>query len=163
MTVWRIKILWLHIISCFMFTYKFKHGQTPILMTLKRLYENFELFVKIQWTCWFQKTTHFYLITHVIYILQETEYSCVVKMPSAEFQRICRDLSQIGESVVICCTKEGVKFSATGDLGTGMCWFINVWTDWKIQVIRDQWMIIVVTVKCTFRLFLIPYWTICFC
>jgi len=41
-------------------------------------------------------------------------------MPSAEFQRICRDLSQIGESVVICCTKEGVKFSASGDLGTGI-------------------------------------------
>merc|ERR1719411_2156281 len=42
--------------------------------------------------------------------IPETDYSCVVKMPSAEFQRICRDLSQIGESVVICCTKEGVKF-----------------------------------------------------
>jgi len=41
-------------------------------------------------------------------------------MPSGEFQRICRDLSQIGESVVICCTKEGVKFSASGDLGTGI-------------------------------------------
>jgi len=51
---------------------------------------------------------------------QETDYSCVIKMPSAEFQRICRDLSQIGESVVICCTKEGVKFSASGDLGTGI-------------------------------------------
>ncbi|KAL4240784.1 hypothetical protein ACF0H5_001572 [Mactra antiquata] len=51
--------------------------------------------------------------------IPETEYNCVVKMPSAEFQRICRDLSQIGESVVICCTKEGVKFSASGDLGTG--------------------------------------------
>ncbi|XP_045211819.1 proliferating cell nuclear antigen-like [Mercenaria mercenaria] len=51
--------------------------------------------------------------------IPETEYSCVVKMPSGEFQRICRDLSQIGESVVICCTKEGVKFSASGDLGTG--------------------------------------------
>ncbi len=42
-----------------------------------------------------------------------------MKLPSAEFQRICRDLSQIGESVIICCTKEGVKFSASGDLGTG--------------------------------------------
>ena len=52
-------------------------------------------------------------------LLQETEYSCVVKMPSSEFQRICRDLSQIGESVIVCCTKEGVKFSASGDLGTG--------------------------------------------
>ena len=33
---------------------------------------------------------------------------------------ICfRDLSQFGESVVISCTKEGVKFSAAGDIGTG--------------------------------------------
>lgn len=51
--------------------------------------------------------------------IPETDYSCVVKMPSGEFQRICRDLSQIGESVIICCTKEGVKFSTSGDLGTG--------------------------------------------
>lgn len=51
--------------------------------------------------------------------IPETDYSCIVKMPAAEFQRICRDLSQVGESVVICCTKEGVKFSASGDLGTG--------------------------------------------
>ena len=58
-------------------------------------------------------------ICNVSFPFQETDYSCVVKMPAAEFQRICRDLSQIGESVVICCTKEGVKFSASGDLGTG--------------------------------------------
>jgi len=51
--------------------------------------------------------------------IPETDYSCVIKLPAAEFQRICRDLSQIGESVIICCTKEGVKFSANGDLGTG--------------------------------------------
>jgi len=51
--------------------------------------------------------------------IPETGYSCVVKMPSGEFQRICRDLSQLGDSVVICCTKEGVKFSASGELGTG--------------------------------------------
>lgn len=51
--------------------------------------------------------------------IPETDYSCVIKLPSSEFQRICRDLSQIGDSVIICCTKEGVKFSATGDLGTG--------------------------------------------
>ena len=51
--------------------------------------------------------------------VQDTEYSAVVKLPSSEFQRICRDLSQIGDSVVISCTKEGVKFSASGDLGTG--------------------------------------------
>ena len=40
-------------------------------------------------------------------------------MPAGEFARIVRDLSQFGESVVICCTKEGVKFSASGDIGTG--------------------------------------------
>uniref|UniRef100_T1JGW4 DNA sliding clamp PCNA n=1 Tax=Strigamia maritima TaxID=126957 RepID=T1JGW4_STRMM len=51
--------------------------------------------------------------------IPDTDYSCIVKMPSVEFQRICRDLSQIGDSVVISCTKEGVKFSAAGDLGTG--------------------------------------------
>ncbi|XP_005092985.1 proliferating cell nuclear antigen [Aplysia californica] len=51
--------------------------------------------------------------------IPETEYSCIVKLPSAEFQRICRDLSQLGDSVVIACTKEGVKFSASGELGTG--------------------------------------------
>lgn len=40
-------------------------------------------------------------------------------MPSSEFQRICRDLTQIGDSVTIHCTKEGVQFSAKGDLGDG--------------------------------------------
>ena len=39
-------------------------------------------------------------------------------MPSGEFARICRDLSQFGESIVIACTKEGVKFSAAGEIGT---------------------------------------------
>ncbi|XP_071439998.1 proliferating cell nuclear antigen [Hetaerina americana] len=49
--------------------------------------------------------------------IPETDYACVIKMPSGEFARICRDLSQFGESVVIACTKEGVKFSAAGDIG----------------------------------------------
>ncbi|XP_020635824.1 proliferating cell nuclear antigen isoform X2 [Pogona vitticeps] len=51
--------------------------------------------------------------------IPEQEYSCVVKMPSGEFARICRDLSHIGDAVVISCTKDGVKFSATGELGNG--------------------------------------------
>lgn len=50
--------------------------------------------------------------------IPETNYSCIIKMPSNEFARICRDLSQFGESVVISCTKEGVKFSTAGDIGT---------------------------------------------
>ncbi|XP_066249475.1 proliferating cell nuclear antigen [Euwallacea similis] len=51
--------------------------------------------------------------------IPETEFSCIIKMPSGEFARIVRDLSQFGESIVISCTKEGVKFSAQGDIGTG--------------------------------------------
>jgi len=51
--------------------------------------------------------------------IPDTEYSVKVKMPSSEFQRICRDLSQIGDSVQITCTKDGIRFSASGDLGSG--------------------------------------------
>jgi len=51
--------------------------------------------------------------------IPETDYDCVIRLPSAEFQRICRDLSQIGESVIVDCAKEGVSFAAQGDLGTG--------------------------------------------
>ncbi|KAG7177051.1 proliferating cell nuclear antigen-like [Homarus americanus] len=50
--------------------------------------------------------------------IPETEYACVIKMPSGEFARICRDLSNFGENIVIACSKEGVKFSAAGDIGT---------------------------------------------
>merc|ERR1712035_64760 len=50
--------------------------------------------------------------------IPETQYACVVKMPSAEFARICRDLSNFGESICIACTKEGIKFYAAGDIGT---------------------------------------------
>ncbi|KAG5449709.1 hypothetical protein CRM22_007000 [Opisthorchis felineus] len=51
--------------------------------------------------------------------IPDTDYKCVIKMPSSELQRICRDLSQIGDSVVISVAKDGVLFSSTGDLGTG--------------------------------------------
>ncbi|VDO99783.1 unnamed protein product [Soboliphyme baturini] len=51
--------------------------------------------------------------------IPETEYSCVIKMPSTEFARICRDLSQIGESLMITCSKGSIAFSAKGDLGSG--------------------------------------------
>lgn len=51
--------------------------------------------------------------------IPETEYAATVKMPSAEFQRICRDLNALSESVVIEATKEGIKFSCQGDIGNG--------------------------------------------
>lgn len=40
-------------------------------------------------------------------------------MPSGEFGRICRDLSQIGDTVIVTCAKDGITFSCSGDLGTG--------------------------------------------
>jgi len=55
--------------------------------------------------------------------IPDTDYTSIIKMPSSEFQRICRDMAVLGETVVIGATKEGVKFSVTGELGTGnvMC------------------------------------------
>merc|ERR1712164_89791 len=40
-------------------------------------------------------------------------------MSSHEFSKICRDLTILGDTVIISATKEGVKFSVTGDLGSG--------------------------------------------
>jgi proliferating cell nuclear antigen len=50
--------------------------------------------------------------------IPETEYAATVKMPSTEFQRICRDLSSIGDTVEISVTKDGVKFATMGDIGS---------------------------------------------
>ncbi|XP_037950256.1 proliferating cell nuclear antigen-like [Teleopsis dalmanni] len=49
--------------------------------------------------------------------IPETEYACVIRMPSLEFAHICRDLAQFSDTLIINCTKEGVTFSASGDIG----------------------------------------------
>ncbi|KAK5124224.1 DNA polymerase delta processivity factor [Meristemomyces frigidus] len=51
--------------------------------------------------------------------IPDTEYAATIAMPSSEFQRICRDLTALSESVAIECTKEGVKFACNGDIGSG--------------------------------------------
>ncbi|KAI4674657.1 DNA polymerase delta processivity factor [Alternaria hordeiaustralica] len=51
--------------------------------------------------------------------IPETDYAATVSMPSAEFQRICRDLGALSESVSIECTKDGIKFACSGDIGSG--------------------------------------------
>jgi len=51
--------------------------------------------------------------------IPDTQYQCVIKIPSTQFQRICRDLGAIGDTVTISATKEGVKFSVAGDIGSG--------------------------------------------
>jgi proliferating cell nuclear antigen len=51
--------------------------------------------------------------------IPDTDYKCVVTMPSGEFQRICREISVVGDTVQIAASKDGVKFSVSGDLGSG--------------------------------------------
>lgn len=49
----------------------------------------------------------------------DQEYRAVVTMPSSEFQRVCRDLSMIGDTVTIDVSKEGVRFVSQGAIGVG--------------------------------------------
>lgn len=51
--------------------------------------------------------------------IPDTEYKCTIKMPSETFQKTVRDLSMLGDTCQIKCSKEGVTFSVSGDLGTG--------------------------------------------
>jgi proliferating cell nuclear antigen PCNA len=51
--------------------------------------------------------------------IPDTEYTATIKMPASEFQRITRDLQIVGDTVKISCSKDGVKFSVVGDLGSG--------------------------------------------
>ncbi|EIW69315.1 proliferating cell nuclear antigen (pcna) [Tremella mesenterica] len=51
--------------------------------------------------------------------IPDTQYDATITMSSSEFQRICRDLSALGESVKIEASKEGVRFSSEGEVGNG--------------------------------------------
>lgn len=57
--------------------------------------------------------------------IPETEYSSVVTLPSQDFAKTCRELSNLAEtsfffiSVNIETSKESVKFSITGEHGKG--------------------------------------------
>jgi proliferating cell nuclear antigen len=47
--------------------------------------------------------------------IPDMEYKAVIRMPSSQFQRICRNLTIMGDTVVISATKDGVKFSVAGE------------------------------------------------
>merc|ERR1712194_158132 len=49
----------------------------------------------------------------------EQYYKVVAKLPSAEFQKICRDLKEFGETMQLKATKDGITFSVQGDMGSG--------------------------------------------
>jgi len=51
--------------------------------------------------------------------IPEQQYKVVAKMPSTEFQKICRDLKEFGETMQVVASKEGIKFSVQGDIGSG--------------------------------------------
>merc|ERR1739848_669076 len=51
--------------------------------------------------------------------IPEQQYKVVVKMPSAEFLKVCRDLKEFGETMQINASKKGIRFSVQGDLGSG--------------------------------------------
>ncbi|CAG8477594.1 8844_t:CDS:2 [Funneliformis caledonium] len=51
--------------------------------------------------------------------IPETDYDATIIMSSAEFQRICRDLMVISESVSVDVAKDAVVFSAEGEMGSG--------------------------------------------
>ena len=71
--------------------------------------------------------------------IPDTEYQCTVKMPSAEFMRIIRDLQVLGDTCMISCTKEGIRFSVSGTIGTGNILIrSNAADDVKEQVVIDM-------------------------
>merc|ERR1739845_311232 len=47
--------------------------------------------------------------------IPEQQYKVTAKLPSAEFQKICRDLKEFGETMQIKASKEGITFSVQGD------------------------------------------------
>merc|ERR1739848_918587 len=51
--------------------------------------------------------------------IPEQHYKVVAKLHSSEFQNICRDLKEFGETMQVSASKEGLRFSVQGDVGTG--------------------------------------------
>jgi len=51
--------------------------------------------------------------------IPETDYKTSLRMSSAEFQRICRDLMVLGDTLTISVNKDSVCFSVNGEIGKG--------------------------------------------
>jgi proliferating cell nuclear antigen len=49
----------------------------------------------------------------------ETEPDARVELPSAEFQKICKNLAQFGDAVQVSVTEKSVSFSVNGPIGNG--------------------------------------------
>lgn len=51
--------------------------------------------------------------------IPDQEYSAVVNMKSEEFSRVCRELSQLSDTLSVSVNKEKITFSVGGDIGDG--------------------------------------------
>eukprot|EP00759_Apiculatamorpha_spiralis_P011257 PhF_6_TR18662/c0_g1_i1/m.27280/K04802/PCNA; proliferating cell nuclear antigen len=51
--------------------------------------------------------------------IPEQNYNAIVSLPSSEFTKVCRDMSNFGESVQINVSRDAVKFTTKGDFGEG--------------------------------------------
>ena len=51
--------------------------------------------------------------------IEELQYDTTLMMPSNEFSKIVRDLSQLTDSLNIVVTKDTIKFAAEGEMGSG--------------------------------------------
>jgi len=51
--------------------------------------------------------------------IPQTDYKASVRLSSAEFQRISRDMGVIGEAVGVSVRKDEVRFTVSGDIGGG--------------------------------------------
>merc|ERR1712026_212672 len=51
--------------------------------------------------------------------IPEQHHKVSAKLPSVEFQRVCRDLKEFGETMQVKASKEGITFSVQGDVGAG--------------------------------------------
>jgi len=53
----------------------------------------------------------------------EMEYKAKLSMPSSDFAKVVRDMGIFGETVTINVVRDGIKFSAAGDIGDGFAFF----------------------------------------
>merc|ERR1719288_720800 len=51
--------------------------------------------------------------------IPEQHYKVSAKLPSSEFQKICKDLKEFGETMQVKATKDGITFSVHGEMGAG--------------------------------------------
>jgi proliferating cell nuclear antigen len=51
--------------------------------------------------------------------IPEQDYAAEIQLSSAEFSRICRELTQVTDTLNLSVDKEAVKFAVSGDLGAG--------------------------------------------